>query len=711
MSSAFARLHESLQYHVVNTLGFKGLRPVQEQSIDAILDGANCVILAPTAGGKTESAIFPLVSLMLSEGRAPISVLYVCPLRALLNNQEPRLERLLGVVGRKVFKWHGDVTARAKKRTQKDPPDLLMTTPESLEVMLMSQSVAQDALFGHVAAIVIDEVHAFAGDDRGGHLMAVLERVTAFCKRDLQRIGLSATVGNPADILPWLQGSSKRPQRLVDPPKSPSNALAEVDYVGTLPNAAKVIAALHPGKKRLVFADGRGIVEELGQHLRSAGVSTAIVHSSLAAPERQDAERAFADWKEGVIAATSAMELGIDIGDLDCVLQIAAPSTVSAFLQRMGRTGRRPGTRPNCTFLTLERDNARSLLQAAGLLRLWRQGFVEPIQPDRRSYHLLAHQLLALAVQEAGVPVSDWWAWVGAATPFTEIPREDRDAVLTHMLEKTILASEGGRLTLGTEGLRRFGRKHFFELYAVFRSPPVLTVLLGNKELGFIDPLLLLAREGRPLVISLASRSWRVTHVDWDRARCHVEASTQPGRSAWLGEPRLLSKELAESMRTVLLDDVVDPWWTQRAGRAIQGMRDEHAFLRDGLDQLHPRDGDLEWWTFAGGRGNQLLAAALQEKLGDKVIADSLRISFQDDAARAPQAIHLAIHELASSLCQADAERLAAERARGTLSKFQACLPKTLEDRFLASRLFSVSHALEATHRFLRTPPVRAQDA
>lgn len=696
MTRGFERLQASLQYHVVNTLGFQGLRPVQELATDAILDGANCVILAPTAGGKTESAILPLVSLMLSESLPPISVLYVCPIRALLNNQEPRLERLLGMVGRRIFKWHGDVADSARKRMQKDPPDLLMTTPESLEVMLMSARVAQDVIFGQVRAVVIDEVHAFAGDDRGGHLMAVLERVTAFCKRDIQRIGLSATVGNPADILPWLQGSSKREQRLVDPPRPASNAHVELDFVGTIPNAAKVIATLHPGKKRLVFSDGRGVVEELGQHLNAAGVRTAVIHSSLAASEREDAERAFADWSDGVIVATSAMELGIDIGDLDHVLQVGAPSTVSAFLQRMGRTGRRPGTVPNCTFLTLERDDSRSLVQAAGLVRLWRGGFVEPIQPSRAAYHLLAHQLLSLAVQEEGVPVSDWWAWVGAATPFGEIGAEDRRAIVDHMLTTKILASEGGRLALGPEGERRYGRRHFFELYAVFRSPPTITVVAGNTELGSVDPLLLMAREARPRILSLAGRSWRVTHVDWDRARCIVEPTNEAGRSAWLGEPRVLSKALAEAMRAVLLEDTEDPAWTQRARRAMAGVRAQHAFLRDGGKVHEQADGSIEWWTFAGGRANHLLAAALDELVGEKVTADSLRVRVEGEAAKAPAALRAALKELQGRLDTEAAARLAATRPRGVLSKFQACLPKAIEEKFIAARLFSVKDALLA---------------
>jgi ATP-dependent helicase Lhr and Lhr-like helicase len=699
VSEAFQRLHPSLQYHIVNSLGWSGLRPVQEESAHAILDGANCVILAPTAGGKTESAIFPLVSLALSEGRPPVSILYLCPLRALLNNQEARLERLLGMVGRTVFKWHGDVTDRARKRMQKDPPDLLMTTPESLEVMLMSKRVAQDALFGHVAAVVIDEVHAFAGDDRGGHLASVLERVTAFCQRDIQRIGLSATVGNPADLLPWLQGSSKRPQRLVDPPRPPSNAEVELDFVGTVGNAARVVAALHQGKKRLLFADSRSMVEELGQHLRTADVQAAIIHSSLAFSERQAAERAFAEWEHGVIVSTSAMELGIDIGDLDHVLQVGAPTTVSSFLQRMGRTGRRPGTRPNTTFLTLERDNSLSVLVAAGILRLWRRGWVEPIVPDAWSVHLLAHQLLALAVQERGVPRSDWWAWIGSAAPFRAITPEERESIIEHMLAKDILSTDGVRLTLGDEGQKRYGRRHFLELSAVFLAPPTLTVMHGNTELGTIDPLLLLSREGRPLVLALGGRSWRVGHVDWTRGRCVVEPSTEPGRSTWQGEPKWLSRELAAAIREVLVGTGEDPGWTPRAARTIANLRAEHAYIAQAPHALHERpDGTIEWWTFAGGRANNLLAAVLEELLNEKIVANSLRIRFEDEAARSSQAIYGAVRACIGELDERTARRLGAQRARGPLSKFQPCLPPALEERFVARRIFDLVGARVAAN-------------
>ncbi len=288
--SGFDRLSPALQYQIVNGLGFESLRPVQELSIPPILDGANCVVLAPTAGGKTESAFFPLLSQMDTEGWEPVSVLYISPIRALLNNQEERLRGYARMLGRRVAVWHGDVSQRDKKAFLKEPADILLTTPESLEVMLMSAKVPSRRLFAGLRAVVIDEIHAFAGDDRGSHLMAVLERLCRFCGRDVQRIGLSATVGNPEEILTWLQGSSTRPGVMVSPPRPPTSPEIVIDYVGTLENAARVIAQMHRGKKRLVFLDSRAGVESLGQHLRGLGVDTHVLHSSLAPDERRRSE-------------------------------------------------------------------------------------------------------------------------------------------------------------------------------------------------------------------------------------------------------------------------------------------------------------------------------------------------------------------------------------------------------------------------------------
>ena len=186
---------------------------MQSLSIEALLAGANLVILAPTAGGKTESAFFPLISQMLTEEWDGLSVLYVSPIRALLNNQEERLQKYFDLVGRRAACWHGDTT-RATAKHVADPPDCLLTTPESLEAILVSSKIDHRQFFKNVRAVVIDELHAFAGDDRGWHLLSVFSRIHRLAGRDLQRIGLSATVGNPAEMLAWLSSGSKRQRQV-----------------------------------------------------------------------------------------------------------------------------------------------------------------------------------------------------------------------------------------------------------------------------------------------------------------------------------------------------------------------------------------------------------------------------------------------------------------------------------------------------------------
>ncbi|HMS18684.1 MAG TPA: DEAD/DEAH box helicase, partial [Planctomycetota bacterium] len=199
--SGFDRLHPAIQHHVVNSLGWRSLRPLQEQSIVPLLAGRDALLIAPTAGGKTEAAIFPLFSRMLEEGWQGLSILYVCPIKALLNNLEHRLRRYAELVGRRVALWHGDVGPSERKRIDRDPPDLLLTTPESIEVILTSMLRDHERIFAGLRVIVVDELHAFAGDDRGWHLQFLMERLEGAIHRKLQRVGLSATVGNPEELL------------------------------------------------------------------------------------------------------------------------------------------------------------------------------------------------------------------------------------------------------------------------------------------------------------------------------------------------------------------------------------------------------------------------------------------------------------------------------------------------------------------------------
>jgi len=205
--SAFARFPPRLQEAIVARLGWTSLRPVQELAGEAILDGKNAVILAPTAGGKTEASMFPALAGLVEREPAGVGVIYIAPIKALLNNQDERLETYAEMVGLRRFVWHGDISDSDKRKFVKEPSEILMTTPESLEVMLVSPRSKAARLFADLRLVVIDEVHALAGTDRGAHLMSVIERLVPLSRNDVQRVGLSATVGNPEQILDWLKGS------------------------------------------------------------------------------------------------------------------------------------------------------------------------------------------------------------------------------------------------------------------------------------------------------------------------------------------------------------------------------------------------------------------------------------------------------------------------------------------------------------------------
>ncbi|MBX6382359.1 MAG: DEAD/DEAH box helicase [Microbispora sp.] len=671
-------LHPTIAYHLTNTLGWRTLRPLQAEALGPVGAGKDAVLIAPTAGGKTEAAVFPLLSVMEEQTWTGLSVLYVCPLKALLNNLLPRLQAYAGWLGRRAELWHGDVSRSRRQAILRDPPDILLTTPESLEAMLISAGVDHRRLLADLRAVVVDEVHAFARDDRGWHLLAVLERLTRLAGRPLQRIGLSATVGNPRTLLSWLQGSGagSRPAEVIAPETGADHGAADVelDYVGSVANAARVIAALHRGEKRLVFCDSRKMVEELGQVLRDLGVTTFLSHSSLSAQERRRAEEAFAQSRDCVIVSTSTLELGIDVGDLDRVIQINAPWSVASFLQRLGRTGRRSGVRRNCLVLALTTDD---LLASAGLLLLWSKGYVEPLEPPPAPRHIVAQQLLALALQEGRMGDAlwpDWWRGLG---PFAE---RHAQPVLDHLIEKGFVERDGGTLFVGPQAEQRFGRRNFLDLTAVFTAPPEFTVLRGNVEIGRTDPALLTTAVTGPRLLLLAGRTWVVDWIDWKRRRCFVQpVEGGGGKARWATSMTGgASFALSRAMRDVVLGADPPVKLTRRAVSGLARIREDHR------DLVHPdgtvivrRDGDLLWWTWAGYRANATLKATLGPLADQTQRVDDQHVRLRNDLTGTGRR-----KNLAGKLSPPEVD----ERALNGL-KFSALLPRDLAVETLAARL------------------------
>ncbi len=684
--SNFDRLHPALQHHIVNSLGWRELRPFQDAVIPRLLSGEHQIVLAPTAGGKTEAAVFPVLSRMLADDWRGLSVIYVCPIKALLNNLEHRLSRYAGLLGRRASLWHGDTSPGARRKIAIDPPDILLTTPESLEVMLVSSRIDEERLFGNLQAFIVDEIHAFAGDDRGWHLLSVLERVGRLADRDVQRIGLSATVGNPEALCDWLAGSCSGPRRVYAPEASAA-APADVtlDYVGSIPNAAIVISRLHRGEKRLVFCESRSRAEELGAELTRLGTTAFVTHSSLSIDQRRQAEDAFANRENCVIVATSVLELGIDVGDLDRVIQIDAPGRVASFLQRMGRTGRRSGTTRNCLFLA---TNENGLLQAAALIDLWREGYVEPIEPPPQPFHVLAQQLIALILQERGIGRTAWRDWIGRMPGFAALPAEEVEAVIAAMLEHTILWEDAGILSMGEAGEREYGWRNYMEVMSVFLTPPLFQVRHGRRELGLVDNSSFLPNtKGAPVVLSLGGRPWLLRNVDWRHQVAYVEPAADAGRSRWRSPGLGLSFTMCRRIRNLLADDVQREWWSRRAADALAEARAEYAWLDTGGTAvvLQPR-GELFWWTFAGRAVNASLAAAIQEQITGKISHDNFAVKIETGADTGETEGHI------RALLGADPDALLPEINAEAIAglKFADCLPPELAQRMLQVRAMNV---------------------
>ena len=687
--TAFARFPPRLQEAIVSRLGWTSLRPVQELAGDAILDGKNALVLAPTAGGKTEASIFPALANLVEHEPDGVGVLYVAPIKALLNNQDERLGTYTEMVGLRRFLWHGDISAAEKRQFLREPAALLMTTPESLEVMLVSPRTPVPKLFADLRIVIIDEIHALAGTDRGAHLMSVLERLAVHSRNDVQRIGLSATVGNPEYISEWLRGTSKRESVVVNPPKTPARRdlrVALFDSIGSVAQEAAVRAA---GHKSLFFCQSRALTETVAERMRGRGTEVFVHHSSVSLEERRAAEESFHHGTDAAIVCTSTLELGIDVGDLDVVLQANAPSTVSSFLQRMGRTGRRAGTVANTAFLC---DEPEAVVQAVALIELARDGWVESVPVQTRCWPVLVHQVLALTLQFGAVSAERCWEQLARVPDFSGITRAEFDELIAHMLREEFLFESGGLLSMGQRAERVFGRRNFMELYAVFSSPVLYRVVtapgrdLGSLEQAFVDRLV-----EHLSSFLLGGRAWTVERVSHAERTVIVHAAPGGVKPAWGGYiPQLLGHDLCQRIRRVLTDDVRYPYADDLARHHLDERRADLGELLRREGRAIQLDGAVaRWWTFAGGRINHTLKYGFEITAGWKVIADNFQLRIEGDGV-GHEEVRAAIAHMSDAAfwSEPDTRRAVLARLPGyRLSKFQDALPE--------------KYALEVIERYL----------
>ena len=709
--SVFASFAPRLQEAIVARLGWTSLRPVQELAGEAILAGKNAVVLAPTAGGKTEASIFPTLSQLVEypviQG---VGAIYIAPIKALLNNQAHRLDQYTEMVGLRRFVWHGDTQANERKKFLKDPAELLMTTPESLEVMLVSQTVPAEKLFSDLRIVIIDEVHAIAGSDRGAHLMSVMERIRRYSRHDVQRIGLSATVGNPETILSWLRGTSQREGIVIDPPKKPARRQLQILHRPGLVSIAEEASQKARGAKSLFFCQSRSTSEAVAEQMRRQGTEVFVHHSAVSLEERQHAEEQFHQGTDACIVCTSTLELGIDVGDLDYVLQAEAPDTVSSFMQRMGRTGRR-GDRPaNTTFYC---ESGDGVLQAIAIIELAKSIWVENIKVNDRCWPVLIHQLLAMALATNGVRPEDVWTHLSGLPDFRGIEREEFDRLIAWMIEDESLLLSSGLLSLGPKAERRFGRRNFMELFAVFSTPKSYAVMttsgqpVGSLTQEFVDSLVESVSS-----FLLGGRAWAVHQVNHDDRRVFVFPAPVGKQPSWGGFlPQFLGYDLCRQILKVLTSTEQYTYLEDQARVVLNEEREKLGHFLDA--ERGGIDGDsleLRWWTFAGGRINSTLRYALAFiEPTWTFIPDNFAIHIRGGS---PTSAWLgeAIRQIAQPSFWSNEELLASiagSLPNYRLTKFQPLMPEWVEKEILQNHLLDIPGVTMALQTV--APPIIAR--
>ncbi len=602
------------------------------------------LLSASTASGKTEAAFFPIITLMQEQPPASVGCLYIAPLKALINDQFVRLNDICDESGIAVWHWHGDVAQSQKKKLLKHPSGILQITPESLEAMLLHRHSEIPHLFGDLRFIVIDEIHSFLRGDRGGQTLCLIERLCRIANVNPRRIGLSATIGEPDMVARYLSAGTGRgtviprveaakakwrlsmehfftiqPDHTVQARKENRKELPDPqsdgpdDPLRMADPALRYIFDNTRGHKCLVFSNSREECEAVTSTLRQYCEARhepdrfLIHHGNLSTSYRESAEEIIKrDDSLVTVCTTSTLELGIDIGRLERAFQIDAPYTVSSFLQRMGRTGRRNA--PSEMWFVIREDPAEArallpetipwkLLQGIALVQLYlEEKWVEPPRTGRLPYSLLYHQTMATLASGGEMTPAELASHVLTLSYFRNITQDDFRVLLRHLLKTDhIERTERGGLIVGIAGEREVNN---FKFYAVFQENEEYTVRCESQELGtIVKP---------PPVndkIAIAGRVWVVEEVDIKRhvVYCHPVKGIIP---AYFGdEPGDIHTHILERMRRLLLEGFVDGDKTPEQRVARYAYLLPHARLRLAQAQdaaLHSGLGE-KWIISLGG--------------------------------------------------------------------------------------------------------------
>ena len=605
MSQIDFELNKSLLHFLSNGLGWNDLNPIQRKAIPTVLKGENTLIIAPTASGKTEAALIPIFSEILDKHLEPTSVLYVSPLKALINDMHYRIEKWGNHFGLSATKWHGDVSKYQKDKFTKNPTDFLSTTPESLEVILMNRTIGEkERVFQNIKYILIDEIHYFADSDRGIQLNSILNRISKYAP-EASIIGLSATVGNPKLISDWVDISN--PAEII---KDTSGRKLQYKVFDMPEFAISNVLKDLTDKKVLIFANSRKTAELSYYNLKkNIGMKNIFIHhGSINKETREENEDKFKAVKNGFMVATTTLELGIDIGDIDIVVQLSAPSQVSSFSQRIGRSGRR--SKVQRTILLSQGFN---LLMSLAELILHHENKVENVKISDKSIDILFHQILSLVFEKGNPNYKDVYDELKGCYAFSGISFENYVILLKEMRNNGLIDIRNNLITLGYEFEKEFGQANYKNFYAVFSPSFEYVILQGNKEVGTLDIAYAVDLKAGDQ-FNLAGKLWKVNIVDHEKYVVHVskEQLVKAKIPNWNSGGAAVSPLIANKIYDILQGKFDEKYLNPFDKMACETINVAIAKAQsdgfgDGILPVELNKNNVVIYTFAGDKANKLL--------------------------------------------------------------------------------------------------------
>jgi ATP-dependent Lhr-like helicase len=553
--NVFSLLDEKVQ-SALKEMGLSEPTEPQVKAIPPILKGKNVLLVAPTGSGKTEAALLPIFSNLLTNPKEEgISILYITPLRALNRDMLRRVSSWAGILGLSVEVRHGDTPAKVRRKQSLEPPRMLVTTPETLQAILPGGLMQKH--LSHVRFVIIDEVHELAEDKRGVQLTVALERLREATGKDFQRIGLSATVGNPEAVAAFIAGAN-RPVKAIEvfSPKAyqyfieyPVPGQRDFDLAGelnTAPEAAarirRILELVESHTSTLIFVNSRTNAEMLGHKIGSLTSDVAVHHGSLSREERSAIEDQFKERILKALICTSTLELGIDIGHVDFTVQYLSPRQVSSLIQRVGRSGHKLGKASKGAIITAFSDDA---LEAVAAVRMAYRNLLEPIRFHEGALDVLAHQVAGILMDKGQLTVDEAYEIVCRAYPYRNLSRAKFLEVVKYLNYLRELWLEG-------DVLRKTGntRRYYYSNLSMIpdeRRYPVIDVV-SDHRIGTVGEEFMALRARIGLNFLCKGKAWRIIQIEDETGKVYVVPAEDPFAAApgWDGEMIPLPLGIAE---------------------------------------------------------------------------------------------------------------------------------------------------------------------